>query len=414
MNKLISILTLILFIPIAMAIPSFHQFYGNVEDTGGTVITDTVYVVTYIGGAPYSSTTSSNGQYGYSPLLFFVEDGIDGDTIEFYLNGYLATSQTFANEAGTELDLVLDESTGNVLCGNGLCDSWEDCDSCQNDCGACPSDDSPPGSGGSGGGGGGGGGGGERQCVEFWTCTGWGPETCPATRQQTRNCTDRNACGTTANKPNEIKACFYYVPPEEVVPPKEEPTPVEEEEEVEQLAPKEKIKIPPYIGYILTSGLILAMLVYMIFKFKPPEKKKTESTSSIKGYIRKYLKLNYPKKKIVEVCVKSGWKKSIIEKLINEGSGQLKRNKKKRQQKIKPVLLMLAILTLLFIDVLLVFKPATVNQSKDMKPIKVTGMAVNGGHENLPDSKKATFTKVFLVGWLILLFTIISKKTDKK
>lgn len=44
----------------------------------------------------------------------------------------------------------------------------------------------------------------KQQCQEDWTCTSW--TTCSGS-QQTRTCTDNNACGTTHNQPVEVKSC---------------------------------------------------------------------------------------------------------------------------------------------------------------------------------------------------------------
>jgi hypothetical protein len=44
----------------------------------------------------------------------------------------------------------------------------------------------------------------EEACTENWSCTDWS-ECVNAT--QARNCTDTNACGTTASKPEETQTC---------------------------------------------------------------------------------------------------------------------------------------------------------------------------------------------------------------
>ncbi|MEM3060718.1 MAG: hypothetical protein QXG33_03910 [Candidatus Anstonellales archaeon] len=46
-------------------------------------------------------------------------------------------------------------------------------------------------------------------CIENWTCSSWGPEICPRNRTQTRTCVDVNNCGTTNEKPEEIRNCTY-------------------------------------------------------------------------------------------------------------------------------------------------------------------------------------------------------------
>jgi len=88
-----------------------------------------------------------------------------------------------------------------------------------------------------GGGGGGSSGGGSTTCNPSWQCTTW--TTCSLARSQTRNCTDKNNCGTTAGKPPEIQTCNYVQPttittqeeePEELTSGEGEPVPKEEED----------------------------------------------------------------------------------------------------------------------------------------------------------------------------------------
>ena len=94
-------------------------------------------------------------------------------------------------------------------CGDGICNGEETCSSCPQDCGPCPE----PSGGGSGGGGGGGGGFGgsiasfSQTCIENWTCTEWSE--CYPNGTQYRKCIDLNNCGTTKNKPIEVRSCTY-------------------------------------------------------------------------------------------------------------------------------------------------------------------------------------------------------------
>ncbi|MAH07971.1 hypothetical protein CMI38_07020 [Candidatus Pacearchaeota archaeon] len=44
----------------------------------------------------------------------------------------------------------------------------------------------------------------DESCVEDWSCSNWG--SC-SNGQQTRTCTDSNSCGTTVNKPTEMRIC---------------------------------------------------------------------------------------------------------------------------------------------------------------------------------------------------------------
>ncbi|MEM4325765.1 MAG: hypothetical protein QXU40_00495 [Candidatus Pacearchaeota archaeon] len=55
-------------------------------------------------------------------------------------------------------------------------------------------------------------GGGGVNCIENWTCSSWNPEICPKNKTQTRTCVDVNNCGTTNEKPNEIRNCTYLEP----------------------------------------------------------------------------------------------------------------------------------------------------------------------------------------------------------
>jgi hypothetical protein len=128
-------------------------------------------------------------------------------------------------------------------CGNGILESWEQCDggnlagktcaslgfnsgtlSCHgvdagsnkctfnNQCFNSNTDTGDTGSGGSGGGSGGSGGGGggsggasfSASCAENWTCSSWGE--CN-NGKQTRSCTDTKKCETTKLKPVELRDC---------------------------------------------------------------------------------------------------------------------------------------------------------------------------------------------------------------
>lgn len=68
----------------------------------------------------------------------------------------------------------------NFICGDGYCSPSEDCTSCARDC-VCES------------------------CKPDWQCTKW--SVCED-GQQTRTCTDNNACGTLDDKPEEAQACM--------------------------------------------------------------------------------------------------------------------------------------------------------------------------------------------------------------
>ena len=148
------------------------------------------------------------------------EGGVEGDTIRLTYNdmeGDEYGNTTWHSGGFNYIQLVVPI----LYCGDGFCDFRESCSTCPEDCGECP----PP----SGGEGGVGGEGGEgtggvggiggiipptgameqipTECIENWECTEWGP--CLPTGLQYRNCTDLNHCGTTKNKPPEVRECVY-------------------------------------------------------------------------------------------------------------------------------------------------------------------------------------------------------------
>ncbi len=95
----------------------------------------------------------------------------------------------------------------------------------------------------------------EKACIESWTCTDWIPIVCPSTSRQTRTCADRSNCGTEANKPNEIRVCFHYVPEE-----KEEKEALKEAEPIPEIptaAPKEAPP-PSKPGMLAITGAAIA------------------------------------------------------------------------------------------------------------------------------------------------------------
>ncbi len=121
MKKAFLIIIGVLLLPIVMGIPTFHHFYGSVVDVNGSLVNDTLNIVAYINGSSYGGIIATEGAYGYSEL-FFIEDGSNGDIIEFYVDGYASVNYTFTNEGATELNLVLNESGEDILCGNGMID----------------------------------------------------------------------------------------------------------------------------------------------------------------------------------------------------------------------------------------------------------------------------------------------------
>ena len=133
MKKLKLIISLVLFIVLVSSafaimegIP--NQFYGKIT-VNGNAAPDGVRVDAVVNGVKFSTTTK-DGKYGYSAPLFYVladnpdttesEGGVNGDTIEFYLNNVLAGTHGFENGAIEELNLLAsgvdlgDSSEGNT------------------------------------------------------------------------------------------------------------------------------------------------------------------------------------------------------------------------------------------------------------------------------------------------------------
>lgn len=150
---------------LALAVPGIpHQFYGTVTVNGNPA--HGASIAAKINGVEVASTLSSNGTYGYYPNVFFVQDPNNtnsGKKIEFFLNSNKIAEATFANGGTSQLDLSY--GTNPAVCGDGACDASEDCSSCAQDCGQCPSPPPQPPAGGGGGGSGGGGGGGSTLIV---------------------------------------------------------------------------------------------------------------------------------------------------------------------------------------------------------------------------------------------------------
>ncbi len=96
-------------------------------------------------------------------------------------------------------------------CGDGVCQSNEDCHNCKEDCGSCPSPSQKAG---------GGGGGFYITCTENWSCSEWSSCINGFSR---RKCVDSNHCGTKYNMPDILKPCnmkssvYFYVIPEALV-----------------------------------------------------------------------------------------------------------------------------------------------------------------------------------------------------
>ncbi len=119
-NKNLILALVVVFVSFAYAqqIPSFHQFYGQIVNTGGSIITSPNYnVQAYINGSLINELMSENGYYGYNEV-FLVENGVNGNVITFTLDGYFSANYTFANEQTTQLNLVYNTSAPLICINN--------------------------------------------------------------------------------------------------------------------------------------------------------------------------------------------------------------------------------------------------------------------------------------------------------
>ncbi len=200
----ISVLFGLLLVSGVYAVPLFStEFYGTATVGGNPVKAG--YIITAIindtekGSVIVEEDGIYGGAGGTEPKLI-VNPGETGDTIIFSLNGHQATETAIFDSEIHNLNLTFPS-----FCGDGYCNNDESCSSCSEDCGACPpsGSETPP-SGGSGGfvpp---------PETCTEDWSCTEW--SMC-VNGEQTRTCTDANACGTTENKPAETQECMSPLP----------------------------------------------------------------------------------------------------------------------------------------------------------------------------------------------------------
>ena len=202
--------------------PTFHQFYGNIDYENGTPVDFDVTLVANTTSGGYGSGISNKNLYGFVEKgLFFVNNGINGEEINFYVYGILTEAYfSFTDEETTELNLIWP-------CGNGVFEEnlGEKCDltditatcpvgysgsvSCTSHCtvdySACvaPSPSpSPPGPSGPSG---------SSttlsviiNCTEKWICNEWSE--C-LNGKQVRACLDDNSCGTKKDKPLIEQTC---------------------------------------------------------------------------------------------------------------------------------------------------------------------------------------------------------------
>lgn len=111
-----------------------QQFYGITIFANNSVLPDSTEIYTVINGNFGANTTVADGRYGYNDF-FFIENAVDGDNIEFYINysgdGINIVNYSFSSSELTELNLIYG------YCGDNYCSSSESCSSCDADCGGC-------------------------------------------------------------------------------------------------------------------------------------------------------------------------------------------------------------------------------------------------------------------------------------
>jgi len=119
----ISILAVLLCPFLAKATPGIpYQFYGSVEFSG-VPAPDGLVVEARIDGQVVASASIVDGQYGFSPSLFFVTDPEgnrqeQGDRVEFFISG-IDTERTvpFVNGGYSRIDFSLSGSVGTIEWG---------------------------------------------------------------------------------------------------------------------------------------------------------------------------------------------------------------------------------------------------------------------------------------------------------
>ena len=118
-------------------------------------------------------------------------------------------------------------------------------------------------------------------CTPVWQCTTW--TKCSPERTQTRNCTDKNNCGTTTGKPVESQSC-NYVPPRTTTT-QEEEKPVEPETISGEGEPAPAVEVIPEkevndtgkpnlitgavigLGNTLKSGWGIGIIIFLVAAF---------------------------------------------------------------------------------------------------------------------------------------------------
>ncbi len=229
MKKQVLLLTILIltFTKIALAFPPLPtEIYGDITYFNQNASPGVVRA--YVGTIFCGEFTMVNNTFyglldcvGDDPDTPQIEGGREGDTIRLTYNGLEGDEYgeiTWHSGSFNYIHLIVPI----LYCGDGFCDMRESCETCPQDCGECP----PPQGGGQGQAGNEGeqgeegteGGGGmafpqgleeyfQQECIENWKCDAWGP--CLPSGLQYRHCVDLNHCGTTKNKPPEVRTCQY-------------------------------------------------------------------------------------------------------------------------------------------------------------------------------------------------------------
>ena len=233
----------------AMTMPSIPTaFYGEVTQNG-TFIPDGYHITAKIDGVVSGFASIIDGKYGYGENTLIIESSSQANIIEFYIGDMKIGEAPFVEMSVTRKDFDIESLPSSYqppvqgFCGDGVCDSGENCLNCPQDCGvcfycgdgvcngnetcsSCPQDCGVcPTNGGSSGGGGGSGGGGssggvttissqqtttgdstgeQTLCAENWICNDW---TNSEKECGTRICQDTNNCGTFTLIPETQREC---------------------------------------------------------------------------------------------------------------------------------------------------------------------------------------------------------------
>lgn len=235
------------------------------------------------------NTTQEMGGASPNEIIRFRIGNFPASTL---LNG---TAESIGNlnwESGTFEEVIL--VSPPLVCGDGFCDTFENCHTCPEDCGECPEGEGDgtgvdditsdptlglpeepplrpepetqyP----------------EEECIESWTCSDWGP--CQPEGIQTRTCIDENDCGTEDDKPETERECEYQEP-ENITITEPEPTPPRVEtpisiEKCEARLPFWSMESLTF--FILFTMLILGPLAYLTHKKRKIKKEKLKKTDEL-------------------------------------------------------------------------------------------------------------------------------------